>query len=208
MSEQIASIQYIASGRPVILVEDGAFSGGTLRCIAEKFEKSGILLSSVIIGFGLPNALKSLSSIFDGKLILTEEIDGEPVEWMPDHDFFPFVPNCGRVLGSRFGADGEVLPFYDHLGFSYSIPYVFPFCDITRWASIPEEKAREFSLFCLHQDIRLFEIISKMNRCRIKVKQLVSPRLKVSVPISAGQKSLPVNDYVISFLHDICHELS
>lgn len=207
--EQLVGLRSMIDGQPVILVEDGSFTGETLRYLVDEFRGTRIELAAIVLGFAFPKAREAVSSFFAGDLIVTEEVDGDLIDWMPDHDFFPFVPNCGRVVGVRMGTDGDVFPFYSYGGLSYSIPYLHPFCDMEQWASIPRARAPRFSLSCLHRSIQLFELLNKLNGQRFLISDLVSQRLNVSVPVSVGQRQLPSGDMdVLSFLHEVCHELA
>ena len=206
--EQLVGMKSIIDGQPVILVEDGSFTGETLRYLVEEFQVSGIDLVSIVLGFAFPDAHKLVQSFFAGELVTTEEINGNLIDWMPDHDFVPFMPNCGRVVGSRLGCQGDVFPFYNYRGMSYSIPYLSPFRDVQAWASIPRDQARQFSLSCLHRAIQLFEVLTKLNGARFVVSDLVSQRLNVSMPVSIGQRQLPDDIDVLCFLHEVCHELT
>lgn len=212
IDEQVTAIKVMSEGRPVILVEDGAFSGGTLSYIAKLFQEKRINLVTIVIGFIFPNARNELEKTFKGELVVAEEIDQDILDWMPDHDFFPFTPNCGRVCGISIGKNGkgEVVPLYDRHGFSYSIPYLSPYCDMGKWASIPVPQCYRFSLFCIHKSIELFEMLEQLNKKRIKVSEIVSPRLKISVPMAIGQKCLTreLDSPVLSHLHEVGHMLA
>jgi len=207
VSEQIMGIKTLVSDRPVVVVEDGSFSGRTLSHVLKVFKETRVEVSAVVLGFMFPNSLASLRRNFSGELIVMREIN-HVIDWMPDHDFFPFAPNCGRVVG--VSVHGENYPFFNYDGASYSIPYVLPFSPMKDWASIPKEHENKISLFCMQKALELFTLLEKMNNGKeIKIGDLIGVRPLVSVPISVRQKMFPrVDTRVRSFLHDTCHELA
>jgi hypothetical protein len=203
---QMQAIAMRSGGNPVILAEDGAFTGGTINFMVKCAKDSGVEIAAIVVGLCFPEALETIRKFFDGEVIVVEEV-GKPYEWMPDHDFIPFAPNCGRVFGGIFG--NEALPHYSHDGLSFSLPYVLPFGDPVEWASIPQDSAREFSLFCLHQSLGLFRELEKINGKRILLKDLAGSTPRVSIPLSKGYSYLPGSDLAVTdFLSDACHELS
>jgi hypothetical protein len=142
--------------------------------------------------------------VFDGDIIIMREV-GVPYEWMPDHDFIPFAPNCGRVYGGKFGR--EILPYYTHDGMSYSIPYILPFGDPANWASIPQKNVVEFSEFCLRAARHMFREIENLNKRDITVKDLIGSTPRISMPMSKGSTQLPnTNMSITDFLTEVLQE--
>lgn len=206
LKKQIDGIALSTNGNPVVLAEDGSFTGTTLECLITHLKQRKINVVTIVSGICFPGALDHLKEIFDGEIVVMKEVN-KPYEWMPDHDFIPFVPNCGRVYGGKFG--DEVLPHYTHEGMSYSFPYVLPFGDPVAWASIPKEHAYQFSLLCLHEAIKLFDMLDEMNGRRLTVLDLMGSTPRVSAPLSKGNTQIPNNDMPISmFLRETCHEMS
>ena len=119
LEDQIRLIANACDDNPVILMEDGTFTGSTMLQILRMFKQLKVEVAAVVIGFAFENAVKNLKKEFGGELIVVEEMENF-IDWMPDHDFFPFVPNCGRVVGVPW--NGYNLPLYTHNGASYSIP--------------------------------------------------------------------------------------
>ncbi|MDO8669636.1 MAG: hypothetical protein Q7K65_05065 [Candidatus Buchananbacteria bacterium] len=206
LESQIQSIAAICRDRSVILMEDGTFTGGTLLQILGMFKEHRINVAAVVLGFAFEAALKNLDRQFNGDVFVVEKL-GKFIDWMPDHDFFPFVPNCGRVIGIPW--NGCSLPFYTHNGASYSVPYILPFCPMTKWTSIPEDKALSFSKYCLERDLEIFRELERLNGRRLIIGDLMNIYPRVSIPITVGQKHLPHLDASITeFLSDLCHEVS
>lgn len=204
LSKQIAGISSLAQGKSIVIAEDGAFSGGTVNYLVDQFTKSWVEVVGVVVGICFPEAVSTIKKSFGGRLIAVEEAE-TPVEWMPDHDFLPFMPNCGRVFGFMFGEEG--VPLYTHDGTSFCFPYINPFGDPVKWASIPQEHAAEFSIFCLEQALGIYEHLDKLNGRRLTINDVRGVTPKISIPMSLGNKRLPKIDVPISsFLKEVCHE--
>jgi len=204
LEDQIDGIAHLTRGQKIVLVEDGAFSGETLLYVVKKFKEKGVDLKAIVIGFVFPGSLEKVKDEFIGEILVMEEI-GVPLDWIPDHDFTPFIPNCGRVVGVGFNE--TILPFYTYNGASYSVPYVHPFSPMEKWASIPEKSAYAISEYCLRETRKLFLALEELNGRKIKVKDLVlgSARSKVSVPfkINSGRFLQMFDVNVEVFLKDV-----
>ena len=187
---QINQIARSLNGEPVVLIEDGSFTGNTLLFILEKFRRYHVPVAAIVVGFIFPTAMERLKQCphFKGEIVVIEEI-ANCIDWVPDHDFFPFVANCGRVLGLSF--NGNILPFYTYEGASYSIPYLTTFAPMSEWTSIPPDKVNDFSIFCADQATRLFSMIDSMNDDPVKIGQLLDGRPRISVPLSVGNWNFP-----------------
>ena len=204
LQSQINGVSAVVNGSPVVLAEDGAFTGDTIVTLLRLFKKRRVTVSVVVVGICFPGAKEAIEKEFDGKICVISEID-HPYEWMPDHDFIPFAPNCGRVFGGSFGE--EILPHYTHESFSYCFPYVLPFGDPVEWASIPKEHAPNFSAFCLEQSLSLFCRLDEMNGKKIRMIDLLGSTPRVSAPMTKGSNQLPNVDGPISdFLAEVIHE--
>ena len=204
IGDQIAGIAEIARGKSVVVAEDGAFSGKTINYLVSRLAKHRIEVAGLVVGICFPKAVESIRRSFNGKFIVVEETE-KPFEWMPDHDFLPFVPNCGRVFGTMFGNEG--MPCYTHDGVSFSFPYILPFGDPVNWASIPQEHAVDFSLFCLRESLALFRILDEMNGRPLKIRDIMRSTPRVSMPMTRGRRHLPNAGISISgFLSEVCHE--
>ena len=205
LDDQIDGIARLAKDQQIVLVENGAFSGKTLLYVINKFKERGVDLKAIVVGFVFPGSLDAVKKEFSGDVHVIEEAS-TPLDWMPDHDFVPFIPNCGRVLGVNM--NGSNFPFYSYNGASYSFPYLRPFAPMTEWASIPEKDASKISDYCLRKTRDLFLTLEELNGRKIKVKDLaINPtRSKVSVPFKvSGSHFFDIfNENVGEFLWDVC----
>lgn len=134
IDSQVRSIVSAAAGRSLVLIEDGAFTGSTIVNLLECFRQNNADVAGVVLGFAFPESVSVLGSAFDSDKIHTVMEVNNPLDWVPDHDFFPFIPNCGRVVGVR--VNGSAYPFYNHMGVSYGIPYLSSYCPMKDWTGI------------------------------------------------------------------------
>lgn len=167
------------SSRNVVLIEDGAFSGGTLRSVLHELNSRGITVTSIVIGFCCTRAKFVLEQFFRGELVIVHPIENL-LDWIPDHDLIPFMPNCGRVLGTASGQ--EFMPLRSAEGFSLAYPYILPFGKIEEWASLPIEGAEDLSRLCLETSIELFSRVGP----KMTIGELLEANPRVSMPIEIG----------------------
>jgi hypothetical protein len=209
IDEQIASIAASAQGKPIVIVEDGAFTGNTIVYLLKRFERRGVNIAGIVLGLLFPKAKELIEANFHGELVVAEPITKEIMEWMPDHDFFPCIPNSGRVIGHKIG--DEFYPVYSFNGFSFSVPYVQPFGPMDQWASISDQHLGwEMSLYCLNKTIEIYEMLEHLNGRRITTKDFKAKKPSISIPFACGQKILPrYNDVrILDYLTDTAHEMA
>lgn len=205
LDDQIQAIVSIANGDPLILVEDGTFTGNTVLYILDKLKRHNLSVAAIVIGFAFPDAVKKIESHFDGELIVVEN-PRTYIDWMPDHDFFPFIPNCGRVVGFQWR--NQRFPLYSYNGASYSVPYLLTYCPFSEWTSINEKHAQDFTVFCAKAGLTLFERINKLNNRQITISDIMDIRPQISIPISVTQEHFPSTSTVITdYLSELCHML-
>lgn len=187
------------AGRSVILIEDGAFSGGTLRCVLAELKRRGLNVTAAVIGFCCTRARAVLTEGYGGELVIVNPVD-DLIDWIPDHDLIPFLPNCGRVLGEQ--TPQGLMPIRTTDGFSCAYPYIMPFGKMEEWASLPTEGARELSRFCLDTSIELFSHLEGHEGGRITIGELLGRNPRVPIPIGIGSHAdLPgLDTEVLDFL--------
>ncbi len=190
------------AGRSVVLIEDGAFSGGTLRSVLHELNSRGITVTAIIIGFCCTRAKFVLGQFFKGELVIVHPIENL-LDWIPDHDLIPFIPNCGRVLG--VASTHGFMPVRSTEGFSYAYPYILPFGKIEEWASLPIEGARDLSRLCLDTSIELYgRVCPKMT-----IGELLgaNPRTSIPIEIGADQAQVSLETEVVAFLEQVRQRL-
>jgi hypothetical protein len=186
------------AGRSVVLIEDGAFSGGTLRFVLQELNSRSITVTAIIVGFCCTRAKFVLGHIFKGELVIVHPIENL-LDWIPDHDLIPFIPNCGRVLGEA--SNNGFMPVRSVEGFSYAYPYILPFGKIEEWASLPIEGARDLSRLCLETNIELFGRVGP----KMTIRELLEANPRVSMPIEIGadQAQIALDMEVVGFLEQM-----
>lgn len=185
--------------RPVILVEDGSVTGGTLLFILERLKEFGIEVAMIVIGFCCIEAEAAIRQSFRGELVIANNL-GLIVDWIPDHDLVPFVPNCGRVLGIE--KDGSYTSVFTDSGITFAYPYILPFGKMTTWASLPADGALAVSKLSLDFGIELWDAVGKLNDRIIQIGDLAGICPRISIPIGIGNHKvitsfdLPVTEFL------------
>jgi len=137
----------------VVLVDDVIFTGDLIKRTGKLLEKMGIKVPIVCAGIGITEGIEQLNGF--GKEVSCVREYKEVIDEICERDFYPGVPMCGRSL------QGD-----ENVG----VPYILPFGNPGKWASIPSEWQEPLSRFCVGQTIRLFEAIeaksNKVVQCR------------------------------------------
>lgn len=179
------------TGNKIVIVEDGIFTGGTVRYLINKFSEAGKRVTAIVAGFNCNQADISWSDNQCYDLFTTQSFD-KIIDWVPDHDFLPFIPGSGKVVGTDIG--GNYYPFYDYRHATYAIPYIKPFGPISEWASIPNDKANKLSATCIRLAMDLFKTIENMNKKNgneITIGHLLLTRQRTSLPMEVGSPKFP-----------------
>lgn len=158
ISVQIKEIQ--TSGvTNVVLVDDVIFSGEVIVNIIDSLSKEGINTSLVCAGIGIAEGINRIKTECEVNCVRTYE---EVIDEVCERDFYPGVPLSGRLVvgNGNIGA-----------------PYILPFGNPVKWASIPAGRQVDFSKFCIKQTIALFEEIENLSTkavaCRDVGRKLV-----------------------------------
>ncbi len=189
LHSQINEIKGSLENHPVILVEDGSFSGGTMKRMVEICKELQIEIKHLVVGFLFPSAKDVLSEVFPNIENIHAWREDSFLDWMPDHDFYPFIPNAGRVVG--FSYDGRNMPVYLHNGLCLCRPYILPYGNPVEWASIPVEHAKKFSAFCMQQTRSIFHEMERLNKRKITLENIVHAYPHIGLPICNGDKEFP-----------------
>lgn len=196
LKEQFNDLEKKIAGRSVVLIEDGAFTGSTLRFVLNKLSEMGLKVTAVVIGFCCTRAHAVLKEVFAGELVIVDPLENL-VDWIPDHDLIPFIPNCGRVLGEVLSSGYAPMQTID--GISCAYPYILPFGKMEKWATMPTEGARDLSRFCLDTSIDIF---GRIGNGKVTIGEVLKACPRVSLPISMGDHdTLPSLEMeVVNFL--------
>jgi hypothetical protein len=202
LARQFEDLVKKISGRSVVLIEDGAFTGSTLRFVLKELGNRGVKVVTIIIGFCRNGSREAVKAVFDGELIVVRPIKNI-LDWIPDHDLIPFIPNCGRVLGEA--KDHSFMPVRTPEGFSRAYPYILPFGKIEEWASLPIEGARDLSRLCLDTSIELYgRMCPKMTLGELL---RANPRASIPIEIGSDEAQVPLETEVVAFLEQVGQRL-
>jgi len=118
-------------------------------------KERNITIDAIVLGILFPEAEKMLNDKFDRELIVYKKATSK-LDWMPSHDFFPFVPNSGRPVGHFLGK--TCFPIYLYNGASLSMPYIMPYGDPANWTNLQGGiiQLADFSRSCLRINFRNF----------------------------------------------------
>jgi len=205
--EQIAKIAALYGQGPIVILEDGSWSGHTVAQLAMDFRAHGVEVSDIICGILFQKGHQCiLESGYRGRIHFASYYpDDSCKDWMPDHDFFPFLPSSGKVLGKRSN-DGHQ-PVRENSS-SVSFPYIRPYGDPVSWASIPEGDAKWFSEECLADTIGFFEDMESINGVRITLEMVsrLYPRASCPQRLPNPRPIPPPLTAVLEVLHaDMMH---
>ncbi len=181
-----AQLSYLPRGeKSLVIIEDGSFTGGTMQALL------GILgperVRTIVLGILFPRAADVLEKNFDGEVICNRNEKDDLIDWVPSHDFLPFMPNNGRVVGSFLGKSCFPVYLYNHA--SLCMPYILPYGRPEEWASIRGEKAKicQFSIHCIQLALQIFEEMERINGKKITVQDVVFSSPRTSLPIAPNQ---------------------
>jgi hypothetical protein len=181
LERQIKQLSARQSGRAIALVDDVIFEGKTILELVEKLRRRGVTVDAVYSGITIKEGqdLLEKNGVRVNSLIVYDQVTDEICE----RDFVVGTPYSGRsVVNGKGVIEGA--------------PYLYPFGKPVEWASIPEEDALSFSLFCLYQSIQFWAKTEQLS-C-----QNISPQ-QVSKPVFG----LPENRSMSRAITDVMKEL-
>ena len=189
VERQLAQHHQMIYEQPVIVAEDGSFTGSSLQYLLTKLQERKARIQAVVLGVLFPQAAEAIRKVYKGEIITCYDFNN-PLDWMPSHDFVPFTPNAGRVVGFQLGANA--FPHYLYGGTSICMPYVLPYGKPDEWAglSADESALRGFSLMCLHLAHDLFAEMENINGKDILISDIWDSRPRTSIPMSPMSSGL------------------
>lgn len=136
----------------IALADDVVFFGDTIFSIATVYENAGIRVPKVIAGIAIEAGVQSLAD--KGIEVEAAYIFPDVIDEICERDFMVGVPNSGRT-------------YIKNQSVRLGVPYIKPFGKPVEWASIPEDRATDFSLFCLSLAIQMWSRIEKETQSNI-----------------------------------------
>lgn len=151
--------------RPVVLVDDGTFTGGTIIKVLKQLANHGMLVNTIRLGVANPDAINAIAEWkheetqhsvgFLGCLKLCPPV----FDWVAERDFFPGVPFSGRAVGRM--EDGIVSPIRaSHSNGPFRKSYLSGWGQIQSWAQLTTGKDA-FTRAALELSIQLWEELEK-----------------------------------------------
>ncbi len=150
-AETIARL--LGTKREVVLYDDVIFEGNTITQAIELLAKHGVRVIEVRAAITVGEGKRHLNSVPVFSSVHFDEVIDEVCE----RDFFPGVTQSGRTLASN-----------TYIG----IPYIAPFGDAERWASIPQEYVSIVSDGCRELACALYEEIARRNNVQVTIADL------------------------------------
>ena len=204
VESQIELVSRELAGKRVIILEDGAFTGSTLCFMIDQLSKRKVNVAAIVMGILFPDAKERLAKTFTGELVWHYHFE-KPVDWMPSHDFFPFVPNAGRVIGVKVGESLIPVHLFDRS--TLSKPYILPYGKLKEWAGLPmsQDELLWLSQYCIMSTIKIFQRMEELNSRPVCVGDLLDTRPITSVPVAYGRKLVEfysLGDRVIDLLNN------
>lgn len=160
--EQFKRLRSLGVGE-VVLVDDVIFTGDLIRRISSVMEGFGLKVKAVCTGIGVGEGIDALKN--GGQEVRCVRSYADVIDEICERDFYPGVPLSGRLVR----ANGNI-----------GAPYILPFGNPGKWASIPEEWQLTFSRFCIERTIKLFEAIEEKSGREVKCSDL--DRKVISLP--------------------------
>lgn len=150
--------------REVVLVDDVIFTGHCIMRVIDHLSKHGIIVHRVIAGIVVGEGYRLLRR--RGIDVRWVRFYDTVIDEICERDFYPGVPYSGRALVNGARDTG--------------VPYLLPFGDPTRWASIPKENTLIFSRDCLRNANRLWREVEKASGKPVWCCDV--PRLPLNAP--------------------------
>lgn len=150
-------ILLLPKDRPIVLVDDGCFSGETLFRIVRRLKSHSFVIQNVVVGVLIGRQHNRLLQEYSGlRLSAVYEFD-EVIDWICERDFYLGSPLSGRTAGTK--ENGVVEPCNPGV----SLPYCLPFGDPIKGASVPTDRTVEYSRFIIDQSCELWEEVEQRS---------------------------------------------
>ncbi len=154
LGQQIRQLQ-MSGVRDAVVVDDVVFTGALLERIIGLLSRAHIRVPLICAGVGIAEGINRINGT--KREIRCVRTYNEVVDEVCERDFYPGVPLSGRLLVGG-----------DNIG----VPYLLPFGKPESWASIPSEHTTDFSQFCLHQTVTLFDEIERYSDKQVLCRDL------------------------------------
>ncbi len=147
--QSISTMLLNAKVKDIQLWDDVVFFGETITDLIDKFSEYGINIKNVICGIAIGEGIDLIAK----RNIQTQCVRcyDKVVDEVCQRDFITGAELGGRMLIDR--STGKIL----------RTPYILPYGNPQKWASIPEDSCRDFSGFCIEQALIIWTEIDNLN---------------------------------------------
>jgi hypothetical protein len=164
----------IPKDRSLILLDDVIFDGRTLAHQITTYGKERI--EKIVTGIATEKGKNFIEQQFDIP-VQSAYVFHDLIDEVCERDFIPGTPLCGKPVYHSID-----MPF-----FMGSRPYIAPFGDAEKWASIPQNHILSFSENCMALACDMWDRIGEMNNITLRNQHLPRPVYGVD------QQALPRN---------------
>lgn len=159
VDRQIVQLSAAQKGKSICLLDDVIFEGKTMLEIVKSFRKQGVQVENILAGIAIKDGVQLLEQ--QGVRVTPLLVYDQVIDEICERDFVVGCPLSGRSVVEN----GQV----------YGAPYLYPFGKPIDWASIPAEKAADFSLFCLTQSLDMWKKAERASQASIPTAALAKP---------------------------------
>jgi len=177
VQDQFNSFADKLKGQDIALADDVIFSGGTISTIIDNLDTSGVRVKQAIASVIINGGYETLQE--RGVSVQYERIYDDVIDEVCMRDFIAGIPDGGRNV-----IDGSTRK---------SAPYIWPFGDAEKWASLPPSSLSAFSKVALEISCDFWEEMDRLNGCKIGTEVL-------SKPIVAWPETASISDGVKAVL--------
>lgn len=145
---------------PIVLVDDHAFSCGTLVKVVDAFEAAGITIKRIVTHtqVGSDPSFAERGIEFSPVVKFVDTNGGSPIKYTDLVEFRYFLVGAGgcsvRLPSGDFGR----------------VPYILPFCSPAARASVPAKVEGEFSEETLRNNLKFYKAVSEALGCPVQLK--------------------------------------
>ncbi len=142
----------------VLLADDVMFSGSQMVAVKAMLESQGLVVVGMYASIATDDSFKKIEQDSSSKpLSVVFSYSGDVLDIIDARDFLPGAADGGRTIAGVSDT---------------GMPYLLPFGQPVRWASIPEDRAKKFSRELLCAALALYEKIETASNTQLLLKDL------------------------------------
>lgn len=150
LEEQAGRIAHLLHDRECVVVDDGCFEGHTIRECVRLLRAAGITVRCAVVAVMFEQREASNLDLPIHPVFLYPQ--GSCLDWVCERDFMLGVPEGGRAVSVIEGSGRE-----------YCAPYLTEFGDVSRWGTIAQGAASEFTRSVLEISLDLYLEIGRLS---------------------------------------------